>query len=102
MDKIKNSFALGILFGLISCILLLVILDVAIYFIHRFNGIRGLESDVIFAISTLAALLLARKFSRMDGKQELGKGFLFSAFIWGAIYVFLFLIKDTKTLFFIS
>jgi len=102
MNKIKNSFALGILLGLVSCLLLLIVLDAAIYFIHKYNGTRGLQSDVVFAICTMACLLLARKFFRMDGKQELGKGFLFGAFIWGGIYVFLFLIRNTKTLFFIS
>lgn len=102
MAKIKNSFALGILLGLICCGILLVILDAAIYFVHKYNGVRGLESDVIFAICIIASLFLARKFIRTESKQELGKGFLFASFIWGGLYVLLFFILRTKTLFFIS
>jgi len=102
MNKIKNSFALGILLGLVCCGIVLVILDAAVYFTHKFYGGRGLEPDVSFAICIIASLLLARKFFKTESKQELGKGFLFSAFIWGGLYVFLFHVYHTKTLFFIS
>lgn len=102
MDKIKNSFVVGVLLGLTCCGLLMVVMDAVIYFVHKYNGVRGLDSDVVFAICTIVSLVLARKFFRTESKQELGKGFLFASFIWGGLYVFLFLILKTKSLLFIS
>ncbi len=102
MNKLKNSFALGILIGLTLSMLLLVILDAVVYFIHQSTGKRNIEVDVCFALCLLTSLLLARKFFRMEEKQELGKGFLFAAFIWGAAYVYLFHISPIKSLFFVS
>ena len=100
MNKLKNSFVLGILIGLGVSLVLLVILDAIVYFIGQSSGKRMIEPDVCFAISVLTNLFLARKFFRQDEKHELGKGFLFAAFIWGAAYVYLFHINPIKSLFF--
>jgi hypothetical protein len=102
MNKIKNSFALGILIGLTFSMILLVILDAVVYFIYQSSGKRNIEVDVCFALCTMVNLFFARKFFRQEEKQELGKGFLFAAFIWGAAYVYLFHISPIKTLFFVS
>jgi len=100
MNKIKNSFPLGILLGVVVSFILLVILDLIIFIIFQNTGKKNIEPDVCFALCTMSSLLLARKFFRMDEKQELGKGFLFAAFIWGAVYVYLFHVKHLTTIFF--
>jgi hypothetical protein len=102
MNKLKNSFALGIALGLAVSTLFLLLLDLAIYIGHQSNGERFMQLDVAFAACTMTSLLLARKFFRTDEKQELGKGFLFAAFMWGAAYVYLFHISHIHTLFFVS
>src|SRR5215204_3834984 len=102
MNRLKNSFALGILIGLSISFVLLLVLDAAVYFIYQSTGKKNIEPDVCFAICVMTSLLLARKFFRQEEKQELGKGFLFAAFIWGAAYVYLFHINPIKSLFFIS
>lgn len=102
MNKLKNSFSLGILIGLAISFTLLVILDAVVYLMHQSTGKKNIETDVCFALCVMTSLLLARKFFRMDEKQELGKGFLFAAFIWGAAYVYLFHINPIKSLFFVS
>lgn len=100
MDKLKNSFALGIILGLAISIILLIILDATVYLIYKTNGERIIEVDVVFALSIIANLLLARYFFKKGEKPELGKGFLFSSFIWGAAYVYLFYVSPVKSLFF--
>ena len=102
MDKLRNSFAFGIVLGLALSLVLLIILDAVVYFVHVNNGQRILEVDVTFAICIMVSMLLARKFFRKDGQQELGKGFLFASFIWGAAYVYLFHVRHIRILFFIS
>ena len=102
MNKIKNSFLLGILLGLAISSVLLVIVHAVTYFIHLYSGTKILEIDVIFAICILGCLASARVFYRKEAQQELGKGFLFSSFIWGAAYVFLFHISPIKSLFFLT
>lgn len=100
MDKLKNSFWLGIILGLVISIILLSILDVIIYLIYQINGKRIIEVDVAFALSIIVNLFLARKYFKKDEKQELGKGFLFSSFIGGAAFVYLFYISPVKSIFF--
>lgn len=100
MDKLKNSFALGILLGLAISVILLVCMDAIFYLIQKINGQKLLQTDAIFVICILGSLILSRKLLKTEGKQEVGKGFLFSAFIWGAAYVFLFHISPIKSLFF--
>jgi hypothetical protein len=102
MNKIKNSFALGLLIGLATSFVLLVIVDAAIYFILQSSGRKILDMDARFAICIVVSLLLGRKFFKNPQQQELGKGFLFSAFLWGAGYVYLFHIRHTPALFFAS
>ena len=101
-NKLKNSFALGILIGLSISLFLLLILDAVVYVVQQSTGKRNIEVDVCFALCVMTSLLLARKFFRKEEKQELGKGFLFAAFIWGAAYIYLFHINPIKTLFFAS
>jgi hypothetical protein len=100
MNKLNNSFALGLALGLGLSLILLVVLDGIFFLIKKLNGHALLEADVVFAICILGSLLLTRKFFKTSDKQELGKGFLFSAFIWGAAYVFLFHISPIRTIFF--
>ena len=100
MNRLKNSFALGIILGLAVSFILLIILDAIVYLIYQSNGKRIIEVDVVFALSIIVNLFLARHFFKKGEKQELGKGFLFSVFIWGAAYVYLFYISPVKSLFF--
>ncbi len=100
MEKLKNSFAFGILIGLILSLFLLGIVDTIVYLVYSSNGEIILTSDVRFAICIISSFLLARKFFRKEGREELGKGFLFSGFIWGAAYVYLFHISPIQSIFF--
>lgn len=100
MQRIKNTFFIGILLGLAICIILLVVLDAVFYFIKIYNGEKLLDIDVIFAICIIVNLLVMKKLFRTEDKHELAKGILISNLIWGAAYVYLFYISPVKSLFF--
>jgi hypothetical protein len=100
MDKLKNSLLLGLVLGLGSSFILLLLLDLSLFLLRPVLQQKILDADVAFAISILLSLLLARMFFRKEDKHELGKGFIFSSFIWGAMYVFLFHIKHYTYIFF--
>jgi hypothetical protein len=102
MDKLKDSLLLGLILGIISSLIMLIILDLSIYILRPLMAHKILDIDVVFAISTLASLVISRIFIKKSEKHELAKGFLFAAFVWGAIYVFLFHIKHFTHLFFVS
>ena len=102
MIKLKNSLLLGLILGLVASFLLLFLLDLSLFLLRPAFHQKMIEADVLFAISIIISLVLARTFIKKEDKHELGKGFLFSAFIWGAFYVLLFHIKHYTTLFFNS
>lgn len=102
MNKLKNSLLLGLVLGLVASFLLLFLLDFSLFMLRPALQKKMIEADVLFAISIIISLVLARTFIKKEDKHELGKGFLFSAFIWGALYVFLFHIQHYTNLFFKS
>lgn len=79
----KNSWWIGIALGLIISAATMLLLDAGLYLYKQQTGQKLLQADVVFALSLIVNLLLTRMFIKKEGKEELGKGFLFSLFIWG-------------------
>lgn len=75
------------------------ITDVIVYIIYLQNNRRMLDADAVFIIGVAAPLLLARIWSRKEGKHEFNKGLLIAAFLWGAAFVYLFQISTVKSIF---
>src|SRR5687767_11365584 len=100
MNRLGNSFWLGLLVGLMASTVLLVLLDGIFYLMQQNIGSQVLQADAIFLICLVPSLLMARKFFKNQEKLELAKGFIFATCLWGASYAYIFHFNHAKSIFF--